>query len=144
MIIALIGESCTGKTTLAQSLQEVLAAKVMQGKEYLKMAKNPLQAKQVFQEYLNEYEQANQYLIYVIAEQEQAAMLPDRTVRILMTADLELKLERFATRMKGTLPPPVEQMIRRNHGQFDQMAHDMHIHNGHFDMQDILLLIGKI
>lgn len=39
MVIALIGESCTGKSTLAGMLKEKLGALVFSGKDYLRLAK---------------------------------------------------------------------------------------------------------
>ena len=58
------------------------------------------------------------------------ALLPEGAVRILMTADLELIESRFAQRMRGVLPPPVQAMLERKHGIFDQEKFDYHIHNG--------------
>ena len=44
-MIAIIGESCTGKTTLAQMLKEKLNAQFFAGKDYLRLAKNETIAK---------------------------------------------------------------------------------------------------
>ena len=46
-----------------------------------------------------------------------------------MTADLALILERFAARMRGTLPPPVKQMLEKKHGILDGIQQEYHIHN---------------
>lgn len=39
MVIAIFGESCTGKSTLARALKERLGGEVYTGKDYLRMAK---------------------------------------------------------------------------------------------------------
>ena len=48
MVIALIGESCTGKSTLAGMLKEKLGALVFSGKDYLRLAKGEGDARQAF------------------------------------------------------------------------------------------------
>ena len=128
MVIAIIGESCVGKSTLADKLKERLGAAVYTGKDYLRLAKNETIAKKLFEKQLREAV-SGEILIYVIAEKEHLALLPQEAVRVLMTADLELILERFAARMRGTLPPPVKNMLEAKHGCFDGERHDFHIHN---------------
>lgn len=128
MVIGLIGESCVGKTTLAQMLQHQLSAEVFTGKDYLRLAKNETIAKKLFQKKLAEAVDGENVL-YVIAEKEQLALLPEGAVKVLMTADLALILERFAARMRGTLPPPVKAMLEKKHGVFDDGAYDFYIHN---------------
>ena len=41
-------------------------------------------------------------IIYVISEKEQLALLPDRCVRVLVTASLETIKTRFAARMHAS------------------------------------------
>ena len=65
----------------------------------------------------------------MIAEREHLALVPDGAVRVLMTADLEQILERFAVRMHGNLPVPVKAMLGNKHGIFDREQCDYHIHN---------------
>lgn len=128
MLIAIIGESCVGKSTLAQMLKQKLAAEVYTGKDYLRMAKNEAIAKKLFQKKLSDAVEGA-HLVYVISEQEHLELLPEGAVRILMTADLQLILERFSARMRGTLPPPVKQMLEKKHGVFDAIPHHYHVHN---------------
>ena len=52
MLIAMIGESCVGKTTLANALKEAYGAQIFSGKDYLRLAKNEGEAKKLFQEKL--------------------------------------------------------------------------------------------
>ena len=129
MLIGIIGESCTGKSTIAEKLKTQLHAEVYTGKDYLRLAKNEAIAQKCFTEKL-EGAKNGESVIYVIAEQEHLKLLPDGAIRILMTADLELILERFTQRMHGTLPPPVKLMLEKKHGIFDAISYDYHIHNG--------------
>lgn len=128
MVIGIFGESCTGKSTLADKLSQGLEAQVYTGKDYLRLAKNQQIAKKLFEERLREAVKGPD-LIYVISEKEHLSLLPEGSVRVLVSADLELIRERFAKRMRGILPPPVGEMLARNHGMFDGEPHDYHIHN---------------
>ena len=129
MLVAIIGESCVGKSTLAEALRSELDAEVFTGKDYLRLAKNETIAKKLFQKKLSEAVVSGN-CIYVISEKEHLELLPADAVRILMTADLDLIQERFARRMKGVLPPPVKLMLERKHGIFDRIDADYRIHNG--------------
>ena len=129
MLIGIIGESCTGKSTLAEKLKVQLNAEVFTGKDYLRLAKNEAIAQKLFTKKLDEAK-TGENIIYVISEKEHLALMPEGAVRILMTADLDLILERFAQRMHGTLPPPVKLMLEKKHGIFDVISYDYHIHNG--------------
>ena len=128
MLIVIIGESCTGKSTLAENLKDRLNATVYTGKDYLRLAKNESIAGKLFEKQLREAV-AGGNMIYVIAEKEHLQLVPQGAVRVLMTADLELIQERFALRMRGPLPPPVKQMLEKKHGCFDEESYDYHIHN---------------
>lgn len=140
MLIAIFGESCTGKTTLADHLKSAANAKVYSGKDYLRMAKNEAEAKRLFQEQLHASIRGDN-VIYIIAEPEHLALIPDGAVRILVTAELEIIKERFAARMHGNLPAPVAAMLEKKHGCFDQEPHDFHVHNGSPNAEEIC---GKI
>ena len=117
-----------GKSTLADLLCQRLDAEVFTGKDYLRLAKNEAIAKKMFQ---NKLEDAGsgKHIIYVISEKEHLNLLPAGAVRVLMTADLELILERFARRMRGSLPEPVRQMLIKKHGIFDCENCFIRIHN---------------
>lgn len=128
MVIALIGESCTGKSTLAQMISRQLGAEIYTGKDYLRLAKNEAIAEKLFQKRLSEAVDGA-HLLYVIAQKEHLALLPEGAVKVLMTADLEVILERFTVRMRGTLPLPVKAMLEKKHGMFDDGEYDFRINN---------------
>lgn len=54
MVIGLFGESCTGKSTIANELKEKLNSTIYSGKDYLCLSKNESQSKKVFSTLLNE------------------------------------------------------------------------------------------
>lgn len=129
MVIALIGESCTGKSTLADILAEKINAKVYSGKDYLRLAKSQEDARKKFIELLDENQQSEENIIYVISEREHIQLLPQKCLRVLLTCDIETIKERFAQRMKGNLPAPVADMLQKKHGVFDNEKYDLHIEN---------------
>ena len=83
------------------------------------------------------------HIIYVIAEKEHLALLPEGAVRILVTADLENIKNRFAQRMHGNLPAPVAAMLERKHGCFDAEQHDIHMVSGETDPDEICKIIKE-
>jgi ABC-type phosphonate transport system ATPase subunit len=129
MVIGIFGESCVGKSTLAELLKERIGADVYSGKDYLRLAKNEALAKKLFVKKLQEA-MKGEHIIYVISEKEHLSLLPNDALRILVTADLNLIKERFAARMHGNLPAPVKMMIEKKHGIFDSEKCDFHYHSG--------------
>lgn len=131
MLICLFGESCTGKSTIARQLSQRLDnARIFSGKDYLKLAKNENDAKCAFMRLLLEAQASSDALLFVVTEKEQLSLLPERCVRVLVTAELPVIKERFAARTGGTLPAPVEAMLERKHGLFDSERHDIRISSG--------------
>lgn len=128
MVVAIFGESCVGKSTLAEALKEKRTAEIFSGKDYLRLAKNETIAKKLFQKKLMEA-LTGSLVIYVISEREHLSLVPDGAVRVLMTADLERILERFTARLRGNLPDPVRTMLEKKHGIFDAEPCEYHIHN---------------
>ncbi len=123
MLIGIIGENCSGKSTLANVMKQELGAELITGKDYLRMAKSETEAAALFRERLREAVTGGN-LIYVISEAEQLRLLPEGAVRILVYADLDTIKERFRARMHGNLPAPVAQMLERKHGAFDAGSYD--------------------
>lgn len=136
MLIAIFGESCTGKSTLAEKIAASIPCEVFTGKDYLRLAKNENIAKATFQKKLTAAVNGEN-IIYVIAEKEHLPLLPQGAIRILVTADLELIKSRFAQRMRGNLPAPVAAMLEKKHGCFDSEPHDYHVISGETDL-DVL------
>lgn len=127
MIIALIGESCTGKSSVAKELEDKLGAYVYSGKDYLRLAKNEVDSKLIFKTLLRNNEESGQIIVYVIAEAEQLALLPKKTIRILFTAPLETIKERFSRRTGGHLPEPLAKSLEKKHGMFDSIPADLRV-----------------
>ena len=98
MLIAIFGESCTGKTTLAGRVNDAAHGKIYSGKDYLRLAKSEAEAVRLFRQQLSDAVQGDT-IIYVTTEREHLALLPDGAVRILVTAELDTIKERFAARM---------------------------------------------
>ena len=123
MVFGIIGENCSGKSTLAEKIKETLGGEIITGKDYLRMAKSESEAISLFKEKLRRGVSEDN-IIYVISDPEYVKLLPDGAIRILVTADLETITERFAERMHGTLPRPVALMLERKHGIFDSGEYD--------------------
>lgn len=126
MVIGIFGESCTGKSTLADKLARLLPAEVYTGNDYLRLAKNSAIAQKLFQKKLKDAVSSS-HVIYVISEKEHLSLLPEKAVRVLATAELDTIKKRFAQRMNGTLSAPVAAMLERKHGCFDQEAYDIRV-----------------
>ena len=118
MVVGIIGENCSGKSTLAEEIRKAFGAEVVSGKDYLRMARSESEAERLFTEKLRA-SAAGENVIYVISEPEQLRFLPDGAVRVRVNADLETLRTRFAARMRGNLPATVAQMLERKHGMFD-------------------------
>ena len=137
MVIGIFGESCTGKSTLAERIAAAVPCEVYTGKDYLRLARNENIAKAMFRKKLAAAV-GGENIIYVISEKEHLALLPEGALRILVTADLELIKSRFTQRMRGTLPVPVASMLEKKHGCFDGEPHDLHIVSGETDLDDVV------
>ncbi len=137
MVIGIFGESCTGKSTLADKIAAKYPCEVFTGKDYLRLAKNENIAKLMFQKKLAAAVHGDN-IIYVISEKEHLPLLPDGAFRILVTADLELIKSRFAQRMRGNLPAPMEAMLEKKHGCFDAELYDIHVVSGQTDLDSVV------
>lgn len=142
MLIAIIGENCTGKSTLAKVLAAKLRAETVSGKDWLRMAKSESEALSLFKKKLQAAVHGEN-LIYVISETEPLSWLPEGTDRILVTADLETIKQRFRARLHGNLPAPVERMLEQKHGMFDHGQYDFRFDGGSGDTQEFCDAILK-
>ena len=123
MLICIIGENCSGKSTLANELKRIIDAEVITGKDYIRMAKSESEAVILFKKKLRDAV-SGENMIYVISEPEHINLLPDGAIRILVSADIDTIKERFKARMHRNLPAPVEQMLEKKHGIFDGGVYD--------------------
>lgn len=141
MVIALIGGSCVGKSTLADALAKQLQAKVFTGKDYVRLAKSEADARRAFAVYLKD---AAEPVIYVVSEIDQLELLPEKCVRVLMSAPIQVVKERFAQRTGGKLPPPVAAMLEKKHDMFDGVSHEIHLVYGAYEIHDACAKIADM
>jgi len=137
MVIGIFGESCTGKSTLAEKLAASLPCEVFTGKDYLRLAKNENIAKVMFQKKMSAAV-SGEHIIYVISEKEHMELLPEETLRILVTAELDTIKARFAQRMRSNLPAPVAAMLEKKHGCFDAESCDIRVISGETDLETVV------
>ena len=130
MLIAIIGENCVGKSTLANKIIDQLDAKIYSGKDFLRLGKSPSVALNKFKSILKDAVN-NEHVIYVITEKEHLSLLPEGTFKIVLTAELDVIKERFKERMRGNLPVPVEKMLEAKHGLYDDLECDLKLNSGY-------------
>ena len=139
MLIAIIGENCVGKSTLANKINEKLNAKIYSGKDYLRLEKNPSLALEKFKTILKEAVTGDT-IIYLITEKEHLNLLPEGAFKIVLTAELEVIKERFKERMRGNLPLPLEKMLEAKHGMYDNLECNLKI-DSNYDFEKILQIL---
>ena len=140
MLIAIIGENCVGKTTLANKINEKLGATIYSGKDYLRLEKTPSAAAETFKATLRASLDGNN-IIYLITEKEHIQLLPAGAYKIVLTAELEDIKERFKVRMQGNLPAPVEKMLEAKHGMYDSL--DCHLKlDRNYNIEDVWKALG--
>ena len=125
MVICLMGESCTGKSTAADFIDKETGAKIFTGKDYLKLAKNENEAKKAFKALLESKVNETDGVVFVVSEKEDLILVPENALRILFTADIVAIKERFRSRMHGNLNQTVEKMLERKAGLFREEYHDL-------------------
>ena len=143
MVIGIIGENCSGKSTLAEKIKAELGAEIITGKDYLRMAKSESEAVSLFREKLRRAVSGDN-IIYVISDPEHVKLLPDGAIRILVTADLETIKERFRARMRGNLPAPVALMLERKHGMFDSGEYDYRFDGATGDAESFCVILKNV
>ena len=136
MLIAIIGENCVGKSTLANKLNEKLGAKIFSGKDYLRLEKNPSAAMETFKATLRASVNGDN-IIYIITEKDHIQLLPEGAFRIVLTAELDVIKARFKDRMRGNLPMPVEKMLEAKHGMYDALDCNIKL-DGNYNIEDVL------
>ena len=76
MVISIFGESCTGKSTLAEKIAASFPCEVFTGKDWLRLAKNENIAKLMFRKKLKAAVNGEN-ILYVISEKEHLSLLPE-------------------------------------------------------------------
>lgn len=92
MVIGIVGENCSGKSTLAAAVRAALGGEIVTGKDYLRMVKGEAEARALFRQKLMDAVSGS-HVIYVISEAEQLTLLPDGAVRILVCGFLSGRAE---------------------------------------------------
>lgn len=136
MLIAIIGENCVGKSTLANKIKETIGANIYTGKDYLRLEKNPSVAVEKFKSILKESVTGDN-IIYLITERDHLNLLPQGSIKIVLTASLDTIKARFRERMRGNLPLPVEKMLEAGHGIYDNLECDMKLDEG-YNVDEVL------
>lgn len=149
MLYIFMGQSCTGKSTVADQARERMGAEVLSGKDYLRMAKNEDEAWRLFHDKLSNAASmespSGEILIYLVAESAQLDRILDieGACRVKFTASLDTIKSRFAQRMHGNLPIPVEKMLLKQHEEWETIKGDIHVDTTvENDAAKILSLIG--
>lgn len=136
MLIAIIGENCVGKSTLANKINETLNAKIYSGKDYLRLEKNPSLALEKFKTILKAAVIGDS-IIYLITEKEHLSLLPEGAFKIVITAELEVIKERFKERMRGNLPLQLEKMLEVKHGMYDNLKCDLKL-DSNYNIEEVM------
>ena len=142
MVYGIIGENCSGKSTLAEEIKKTIGAEIITGKDYLRMAKSESEAEILFRKKL-ENAVNGESIIYVISEPEHLKLLPKDAIRVLVSADIDTIKERFKARMHGNLPAPVAQMLEKKHGIFDTDTYDYRFDGAHGDAAAFCEMLKK-
>ena len=141
MLVAIIGENCVGKSTLAGKINEKFDGKIYSGKDYLRLEKNPSVAETTFKNLLKDAVEGDN-IIYIITEREHLNLLPDNTFKIVLTADIEVIKDRFKARMRGNLPLPLEKMLEANHGIYDNLQCNLKL-DENYNLAEVIDAIDK-
>jgi gluconate kinase len=131
MLYIFMGQSCTGKSTVADKLKELMEIEVFAGKDYLRMAKNENDAWDLFYEKLSkaalDTDGSHPAIVYLVTEEDQLNKIkPLKGVyTVKFIASLATIKSRFAERMRGHLSPPVEKMLERQFVDWEAVQGDM-------------------
>lgn len=136
MLIAIIGENCVGKSTLANKIIEKIPAEIYAGKDYLRLEKNPAMALDAFKTRLAAAVTGDN-IIYLITEREHVSLLPEGAFKIVLTAELAVIKERFKERMRGNLPLPLEKILESRHGMYDNLECNLKL-DANYTIEEVL------
>lgn len=131
MLYIFMGQSCTGKSTVVEKIQELMEIEVFAGKDYLRMAKNENEAWNLFYDKLSkaalDTDGSHPPLVYLVTEKDQLDRVGSLkgAYTVKFSASLDTIKARFAQRMRGHLPPPVEAMLERQFADWEGVQGDM-------------------
>jgi cytidylate kinase len=140
MVIALFGASCTGKTSAAEILASKLGARVFYGKEYLKLAKNNIEAGKAFKKVLND---SPENIIYVISDLEDYQFVPESAYKVRFSASLETMKDRFVKRINSPVSDPIVKMLQKKSELWQQKACNLSVNSDESDAEEISNMICK-
>lgn len=150
MLYIFMGQSCTGKSIVANKVKELTGAEVFTGKDYLRMARDENQAWRLFYEKLSKVasneESSKETIIYLITEKAQLDRIVDikDSCKVKFNAPLDTIKSRFAKRMNGNLPQPVEKMLNNQYEEWKFIDGDINVDSsGENDIEKIVNLILK-
>jgi len=133
MLYIFMGQSCTGKSTVADKVKEITNAEIFTGKDYLRLAKSESEACKLFYEKLSNVaenkDSVSEIIIYLITEKSQLDRIMDikGAYKVKFTATLDTVKSRFAQRMHGKLPPAVEKMIDKQYEEWMNIEGDINV-----------------
>lgn len=133
MLYIFMGQSCTGKSTVVNKLKELIDVEVFVGKDYLRLAKNENEAWRLFYDKLSNAalnkDSAKEIVIYLITEKKQFNKICsiEDSYKVKFTASLDTIKSRFAQRMHGKLPQPVEKMLEKQYEEWENIKGDMNV-----------------
>ncbi|WP_273323119.1 hypothetical protein [Vallitalea guaymasensis] len=149
MLFIFMGESCTGKSTIADIISDKINAEVCSGKEYLKLAKNEYDAWRIFYDKLVDASadvyNCDNNIIYVITETDMIAKLDNfNCVKVKFIADIDIIKTRFSKRMKGNLPKPIISMIERKSLEWKEIEGDIVLDTSKNDIEENINKIVEV
>lgn len=133
MLYIFMGQSCTGKSAVADKIKELIGAEVFTGKDYSRMAKNENEAWRLFYEKLSDAasneDLSEETIIYLITERAQLDRIIDieGSCKVKFTASLDTIKSRFAQRMHGKLPQSVENMLNNQYEEWKTIKGDINV-----------------
>ncbi len=143
MLYVFMGPSCSGKSSTAKELKKLIDVQIYTGKDYLRMDKNENNAWETFEEKLkeacNNKDLNSKSIIYVVSEKKDIVKLKfiDEAITINFTADAEIIKSRFAKRMNGILPKPIENMIEKQLIEWKDTIAKLHVDTSADNANDI-------
>lgn len=133
MLYIFMGPSCSGKSTVANKVKELINVEVFTGKDYLRLAKSENEAWRLFFEKLSNAaankDLSKENVIYLITEKAQLERINtiEGMYKVKFNASIETINSRFAKRMNGKLPPPIEKMLTNQYEQWKSIEGDISV-----------------